>query len=836
MKRAPALLVLLPLAWGLFAVVFHHLHWGFPLGDAAGAFLASLAPPWPGPAGILSRQAVLLLGAAVMVIVVSSLAGGGHLAVRFLSLPPALPAIRLFLAAVFGVGLGGNLFMGLAFCGLIGAAPVVAVIVVLLAAGARGLAELVRGSLRDIRAGLVPDRLAAVLAAGTAVMLVLALPAALAPETDPTNDSLIYGLAIPARAVRLHKLVPMDGNLFFSFPALVEMVRAALFAVGGETAAHLLNWCLTAACAAALGALAGGTAGASCGWLAALLYATHHLAFLYAQISKVDSLLAAVGLACALCALAWRRDGRVAWMVAAGLLLGMAVSAKLSAGYIAVPLAGAAVFSRRAPRSRSAAVLCLGLAALLPPAPGFIRSFIFHGSPVYPLFSGAVGESALSELSLGIGQRGSYSSALERLGSLWTLSHADAFSPQWLALWPLGIALLCLFRGRCGDLGYWLGFSLTGFAVWALSFPRLHFLFPILAVAAASSAHALASLRSVGFRRSAALLGAILLGGQVLASLLSSFYAGSLRAGCGMEAPSSYLGRRFSTYADAAAAARLACPAGGRILVVGEGKSYPLIADRDILLPSYLQPFQLYPLVRASRTPRDLKRRLRQLRVTHVLHNQTASIYTRGRLLNCPWTGADLERYAAFWRDNARVVYSSAVLDIWQGWFVLYSLSGGRGGPPTLTLPGIEGVLGVVEESINSGRAGVSGMLGTVERAAGDFAVVRMFLGRVFLGTGAARQARDLLAAADRQGLMSPGLLEDLVMASIELGEDRQALRYALKLADGTNLPGVPAAVHALVRRGREQERAGRPVLSRLGGWPRLIRYAAGGSQKPGRL
>ncbi|MEK7474364.1 MAG: hypothetical protein AAB152_01915 [Candidatus Coatesbacteria bacterium] len=781
-------LSLLALGWAWLILVLFEVR--VPVDSAAMALALrhlreAPMPPAADLAGNLVRIAAgLAAGAAIL----TGLAGSGWIALTWFARPRrGEPALRLLTAGALGFGAGGMALVGAALTGLLSAPVVAAITAYFLATAGRPLLRAVMAAARGAAAALKAHRGAWPAAAVALVFPVLLLPAALAPETDPLRDSLQHNLAVAARTARLHKLVPMPGNLIFALPPLTETVRAAGFAIQGEGAARLQNWWVTAALGALMGPVLAGTIGPVAGWLAGALYVTHPLVAGYTANAKADAVLGPLGFAAGLYALAWWSTRRTAAAVLAGLLVGLMTAVKTSAG-VYLPLLIAGLLAHRSvPRARRLRAAGLAGAAFLAVLlPFWFRSALETGNPLYPFAGGVFGYfdmtsgewAARLRYTQEVGQQGRYGSLLERIASPWTLSLADGFPPLWLALWPL--AAVAARRGA-GGAG-WLGIAAAGFAAWAVAFPKLHYLFPLLAVGAvpvavaltrppAGAARALAvAMRVTAFAFVAA---------QAWDTLTAAPYVESLRAGTGLEAPGPYLARRLPVFADACAAARALVPGGaGRILMVGERQAYPLIMDHGVLLASSTQPFPLHAAIRASVTPRALGARIRQLGIRYVLHNFTTESFER-RYRRRPWTPRDLGLWGDWWRGHARLLYRSPRVDAGYGWFLLYELAESPR-EATLSLPGIAGVVSAAEEAAAVGRVDAAReTMRLLDGQVGMFATVQYALGTWELARGSPAEASRRLAASARQGLMHPGLFESLADLALARRDPGAAVHWA---------------------------------------------------------
>ncbi len=790
MAMVKKVLPIFAIIWGLVVLVLYEVRWPFTLGGIYHLYELFLTPPWPSISQIFSRQLNLVGGILVFAAIQISMVAAGMLVLPWIGVyRNGFPFLKIVIMYLVGLGVTGSAIFGMALPGLLFREVLFVVIICgLVYFWQKGRARL-GFAVMELRETVKRNRLAQWLALGCAGLLIFSLPAALAPEADFLNDSLIYHLPIAARAERLHKLVPMQQNFQFSYPAIIEMVRTMGFVLQGETAGTLLNWFVTALTAVTLALLATGQWSKACSWYGAALYLSNGIVLSYTTLSKSDSVLALFGLGAVFCLLRCRSSGRLSWAALTGLLIGFQCGIKYVAGIVfGLPvLVGLLACTPSTKRWNALAVASLGLA--IPLAPWLLRNFLEVGNPLFPflgrLFGGLslspASEQNLIEFAREVGQHEHYRTWLEKLVAPWTMCFSDGFNPTWLVVMPL--VFLCV-RLR-GETGVWLAVAVGGFVAWTLSMPKYHYLFPIMAVGVVPVARGLWCAAQAGFKFPVVLLGGLLLLSQLGHRFTTSLHLQSFLAGIGLEEPQAYFERRFSTYAVASKTMQAFTSRQSCVLFVGELKCYPLIRYRKVLLPSVVEPFQVYPLIRSSRTPDELWRRLRQLRVTHILHNQTSGFFIRQATSHFQWTERDVHVWAECWRRHARLLYTSSKIDIKYGWFTLYALTDRVDVPATLTLPGIDGMLSVLEQLFRDQRwREYARALNAVRWEMQDFATFQFFLGTLSFAQGNKLEALMWLEKAEKQGLVALGLFENLAALALERNDSATAHRYFLKIAE----------------------------------------------------
>ena len=270
------------------------------------------------------------------------------------------------------------------------------------------------------------------LAVFTAIILALLTSAAvLTPAWD--GDAIRAHLAL-ARAYLIQHSVAAPPSLNYAYyPQGFEVLVSAAYALGGQTAAQMINplfFCL------ALGVLykIARVCGISRPWAVTGVVLGASVPYLHAagSIVKNDLPMVAFQLAALLCYLRWREDSNFRWILAGVFFLAMSFDVKDVAIFGAVPLglAFAHAVWRQPGKLRSALQVGVVLAVL-----GFFwqtRTYLAMGNPLYPAIA-----TASSRVPAPLWKR------IDRLYLLvWDHFHGEIFyypSPN-----PLGILLLLL--------------------------------------------------------------------------------------------------------------------------------------------------------------------------------------------------------------------------------------------------------------------------------------------------------------------------------------------------------------------------------------------------------
>lgn len=289
----------------------------------------------------------------------------------------------------------------------------------------------------------------------TLVACGIALLCALAPERE--YDALWYHLELPRRWLQAGRPVD-DVNEYVSlYPLTWELLYGAALSLDADVGAKLVHWITLPLSAAIAGWLAGRIDQRTPPALAWAVTVTAPTVLWEATTAYVDLALA-FHAALAVYALV-RADGGGSrrWLAVAAVQLGLCCATKhLGLVILAATLivwVGARMRTRRlgAGTIRTAASICV--AALLVPAPWYIRCFIASGNPVFPELYGVFGawpperwnasvEQALSVFkeSFGRSRTVAHMAALPWDMTMHAARYYGTFGPMLLAFLPFTLA------------------------------------------------------------------------------------------------------------------------------------------------------------------------------------------------------------------------------------------------------------------------------------------------------------------------------------------------------------------------------------------------------------
>ncbi|MDZ4765543.1 MAG: hypothetical protein SGI73_13415 [Chloroflexota bacterium] len=264
------------------------------------------------------------------------------------------------------------------------------------------------------------------------VLLPLALFEALAPPQR--WDSLAYQLVAPARYLEAGRIAPQADNFYLGFPQQVNLLFAlAMSAFGRDTAAAPIHFVYGLFGLLATMGYARRAAGRVAGWTAALLLISAYNLWLLFGWSYTDLGAFMYGALALSAAAHWRSTQGRGWLILLGMIVGLAVGVKYTAGALALSAgAFALVFSTTSPPRplsgtererkiggdspspvwrggwgvRFANGILLALAAAVAYAPWALRGVLHYGNPVYPFAFGGLNWDALRAELFSFGERG----------------------------------------------------------------------------------------------------------------------------------------------------------------------------------------------------------------------------------------------------------------------------------------------------------------------------------------------------------------------------------------------------------------------------------------------
>ncbi len=493
----------------------------------------------------------------------------------------------------------------------------------------------------------VSGRLGRMIAFALAVLFLLTLTTALAPPLK--FDTLVYHIALPRAYLEAGKISYMPENMFSGMPQIVHMLYLLAYTLGGAPAAALVIWWLGVLTLLGLLGVISQHFNPRSAWIGvASLMAGYSLASSLAWI-YVDWATMLWGLAVLICLGRWKPEKESQSILVAGLLLGMLIGIKYTAGVVLV--AAIPFVIRKARRARVNVwrpVVLLGIMAVLLTAPWLIKNGLTTGNPLYP-FGFPSGSMSEVRLALYQGQpvEGDWRDLvfLPFTATFWGRENAQIIgSPGYISsLGPLLLSFGVLAalgwrrfsideRRFVADVGI---FALTGLLVWGIAgrisghLIRTHLyfaLFPAFTVLAAAGFENLARLKIPDLRvgRIAAILVMLVLTFNAIQVAADTFENGAITRLLGLHSNGDYLAQNLGWYAPAMQAIN-ELPEDARVLMLWEARSFNCLprCEPDETIDRWLDDQDQFGL------PAAILQQWRSARYSHLLYYQTGANFTR---------------------------------------------------------------------------------------------------------------------------------------------------------------------------------------------------------------
>jgi hypothetical protein len=449
-------------------------------------------------------------------------------------------------------------------------------------------------------------------------------------------DASVYHLTLPKRYLAAGGFVPVELNVYASWPLGTELLYAAALSLGDQAVAKGLHWLFGALTAIAVFAGCRAFDRRAAGWIAAPLLLMNPVFLFELQVAYVD-LAYAFFLTCAvLFALRALEADEARSLLLAGLCAGTLCGIKIN-GVLGAAAAGAVLVPQAVSAARRGdltplrrAALCFALPAIALWLPWLVRSALLTGNPVYPLLYGTFGGPDWSEAlavqfdhwqrSIGMGRGPADYLALPVRVILEGGPGYDHFQgrigPAWIVLVPLSLLALRLRLVRVC-----LGVSAAYFALWSMGSQQMRFLIPVLpllAIAAGTAGADLAQRLDARPARRAA---------EIAAAVAAAVLA--------LVAAAPHLQQALSVLPhfgeDAAALRRLAVHPiyevvarelsdDARLLLLQTNRGFFL--ERDYLADSFFEASQIADWLRSADSPEGVHERLAARHLTHVLRER----------------------------------------------------------------------------------------------------------------------------------------------------------------------------------------------------------------------
>ena len=269
-------------------------------------------------------------------------------------------------------------------------------------------------------------------------LLLAAVLLALAPPFH--WDAMTYHLVGPQRYVDIGRITTQADNHFLGFPQNMEMLYGlALSLFRRPTAVAPLHWVMGILALVAIAGILRRYTNRSTAMTSVLLALSSYGLWDLFGIPYVDLAVMSFGALALIAAIRWRENEQSRWLILTGVIMGLALGVKYTAGLYIIAL-GIVIFMHN-PRRIVTHGLLFGLGVLLAFAPWLLKGALLYANPIYPyLFDGVSWDALRAANFNAVGNR--------------LLATENAW--QWFIL-PLSAA----FLGRSGGnfdfvVGMWL--------------------------------------------------------------------------------------------------------------------------------------------------------------------------------------------------------------------------------------------------------------------------------------------------------------------------------------------------------------------------------------------
>ena len=227
------------------------------------------------------------------------------------------------------------------------------------------------------------DRIGKVFIIGLGLILFFTLLIALAPPVK--FDALVYHLTLPEIYLDAGRITYTPGNMFWGMPQTVEMLYTWTMALAGAPAAVALSWIMAVLAGVGLVGFVSQFYDESVGWAAgAILLGGYSLAISTAW-GYVDWAVFLFGFGFFAWLVLWRIERSQRALLLAGLMAGMALGTKYTAGLL-IPVGVLLVIVGTWGRKNALrSVILFGFVAALVVLPWWGKNFLATGNPFYPL-------------------------------------------------------------------------------------------------------------------------------------------------------------------------------------------------------------------------------------------------------------------------------------------------------------------------------------------------------------------------------------------------------------------------------------------------------------------
>ena len=611
------------------------------------------------------------------------------------------------------------------------------------------------------------------------------------------DDVRTYHFAAPEHYLFLHKINFEPQQFHWQMPLGCEMVFMAAWDIGGVDLAKLVNVAIAVTGMLLVKSLAESVAASpGVGWWAAFLFAVSGPVICLPGVGKTDLAVAMFAASAAWFGIKAVRGSLLGWLLSAW-FLGQAVGVKFTAGFMAVGLlAGLWRYGRS--RLSGTVMLASAGAAFLGMSGWLIAGYLLTGNPVHPFLSGLMPDIAWSPFyqQAQIDYMRAIIPSADKtwpalLGGVWRV-FGSALWGSFVLFALLPVAFL-VPKGRAA--GVLKTGVLIGYVFWAPTIMLAHYLSPVETwVAALGSVGMCRLIRERGLPF--ALAGRAMV---VLVFLFTVLHSAVRLGSQGLLYLSGQVAREdiFERVYGASNGVRLwinSLPPDSRILLTGDEKR--LWLERRVVSYGPVAEPTMWRLSHDSWSAGEIRKRIRQLGITHHLHNIMRADYWRAYVYPGPaWSGRELNVYRAYAERYFSSAYSPPKMDAANGLFRAFEIlehPRAKAVVPLL-LPETEGRFSWMRLLEQRGKFD-DALVEWADAAEGmkDVPYARAELAYVFFFMERFHESADLLAQGIHAGLITAKNIDLYSMVLVNLGRYDESVRALVLLAEHQLEPSRP--------------------------------------------
>jgi len=436
-------------------------------------------------------------------------------AYRVIGLPRILKLDTLLMSVALGIGILIYGVAGLGFARLLTPHYIMSWVILCSALSVIGLTILYRQiKICEDSTGNIPRMTVFPLWGIGSFLLLFGLVYMLSTLAPPMNgDDLHSYLDVPRQYLDAQGIIPLPYEIHSHLPLNIQMLSATAMGIkGDELALMFANFSMAAGCALAIFMLGRRYLNYETGLLAALIFISTSVMTHLIPTAKVNLGFAFFDLLAiyAVCRWAYDSDRNIRWLIAGGILSGLAFGSQYCAGYTGIVLASIIGFlSRKDGISKCfSRIMAYGLPAMLLASPWLVKNYIYAGNPVYPVLNTSFGLPALELFS-------HEKTIVGMVTIFWDMSigkiahFGKAVGPMLFLILPFVI----LLRPIPKSVKFALGFFFAVFFMWYFGVQRPRNLLTGLGILSLVSAYTYIELgrRSRFVRNSLIILGSVVL-------------------------------------------------------------------------------------------------------------------------------------------------------------------------------------------------------------------------------------------------------------------------------------------------------------------------------------